>query len=325
MVREHDYELWIDITADGNYNFYLVNQLWITINIAFSIFIHMTNTKNCKKTMNENRAKAYKKLEKTKKFLSFYKNLTEGTKRAYKYYIAELVIFLDFINLDKYIKDIYTMKRPEEKKYKQQIKNDITSFIAYSEKNRKPKPFAPKSINIAISAIQELLDTHEIELPRHFYKSLRKRNGQSSITNSKTPTKEELKIIFSACDLEITAFSLCVLSSISRPGEILNLDFDDIDTNSDYPRFEITPENSKTNKKIKKRISPEAKEYLLKYKENERKRFLETRKKRNKHLNSKDKTNKLFPISISTLNAKWKRALKKVNLYELDKNSNRPT
>jgi len=277
-----------------------------------------------KKDMDDKRKKAYSLLDNSEIYKDYINWVKKPSRRAYSYHLAEFIIFKDFINLDDYIQDISKLKHQDRENYFSTLKKDLKNYIVYLEENRKPETFSPKTINVSLSAFQDLLSYNEIDLPSILYKKLRKRNGQSPVTYSKTPSKDELRLIFSNCDLELISFALIQLSSGSRSGEIRNLILDEIEWNYDFPRFRVLYENSKTNKPIRKRMSTEAKEYTLKYINQRRDKILKTRIKRNtKNHNINDKL--LFPISTSTLNDKWANALKKSGLYELDPKTNKPT
>jgi len=249
-----------------------------------------------------------------------------------------------FINIkqdpEKYITNPLNFKtRKEELIYKQKLKNDIIkhcNFLRdeYISPNKKThSPPAPKSFSVRLNSIKKLLSKNSIDLEDYFWKNTIKRKYYSntdSITEKDDLTKDQLKSILEICNTQYKAIFLLEMVTGSRINEIINLTFDDIVTDQQYPftYIIIRSKNSKNNKYCEKPITPEAKEYIDLYLK-QRDKYISNSNTKTKNFKLKNfkqsYSNKIFPITISTVEKYWKRQLDQLGLIKKDPQNNRIT
>ncbi len=128
-----------------------------------------------------------------------------------------------------------------------------------------------------------------------------------------TPTKKELKNIFSNADCEARALFLMQMTSGQRIEQIVNLRWEHVQLEHEYPRIFIRRQKGK--RPIHTRITPEAKEYLLQYKE-QYDQILQTREKRTPKKTRKTlDRERIFPMSHTNAERMWNNLTGKVGLF----------
>jgi integrase len=262
--------------------------------------------------------KYIKSSEKLKKFLELYKD-KPSTHRAYNLHLVRYFQKMVIDNIDEYIKDTRLLNKKEKIKYLDKIESDLKEYwININKETNGKTPY------IWLSAIKMFLITNKsFELDDVFLKMQKNGHGNNAITNTKTPTKEELLKIFSYSNPESKALFMFQLTSGQRIDQVVETTFDNIDMTKDFPR--IFYPKSKTKNPIKTRITPEAKHFLQQYLE-QRDKFIAIRNKRGE-FNRKtkiDTENKIFPMTTGNAEQIWARMVKNAGLYKLDPNTHKP-
>ena len=259
-------------------------------------------------------------------FLEKYKD-RKSTHRAYKLHLVRYFQNLDIKDIDHYVKDTRMMDKKEKIKYLDKIEEDLRKY--WIDLNKKAKGKTPY---IWLSAIKMfLIHNKTFELDNVFIDLQKNGHGNYAITNTKTPTKEQLLKIFSYSNPESKAIFMFQMVTGQRIKQVINTTFDNIEglgeydkKNRDYDIPRVFYPHAKQKYVVKTRITPECKKILIDYLE-QREKFIETRTKRGNHCREgKLDMNKVFPMDVGTANAIWNTMLKNAGLYELDPNSNRP-
>ena len=237
------------------------------------------------------------------------------SRRQYEYHLRLFFEWKNITKIDQYIKDPRLMKLREKLKYEDNIKNDILGYWKYM--NEESNRFHGKTPYVFISAIRRLLETYNIIFTPEFYRQLRQNgNGNFAITDYQTPTKKQLKEILSNADCESRALFLMQMTSGQRIEQILNLCWHDIQLEYEYPRIFIRQQ--KGRRTINTRITPEAKEYLMQYKE-QYERIVQTRESRTPITTRKTlDRQRIFPMSEGNAIDIWDNLTDKVGLYTHD-------
>ncbi len=255
--------------------------------------------------------------KKVSKFLEL-NIVNDATRRQYAYHLRLFFQWKKIIDIDSYVKDPRLMKKQNKIKYEDSIKDDILEYWKYiNDKQLGKTPY------IFLPAMRRFLEANEIIFSPEFWRTMRKNgHGNYAITNYQTPTKQQLKNILSNADCEDKALFLMQMTSGQRINTVLRLTWKDIQLEHEYPRLFIR--RPKGKRPVHTRITPEAKEYLLQYKEQYLK-TLETREKRTPiHTRKTLDTNLVFPMTVQTVEAKWKTLTSKAGLYEKDNETNLP-
>lgn len=267
-----------------------------------------------------------KKSKKLRDFLKSYEN-HKSTCRAYKLHLVKYFQSKGIKDIDSYVKDTRMMDKQEKIKYLDNLENELTQY--WIEIN---KEYTGKTPYIWLSAIKMFLIFNKtFELENVYIKLQKNGHGNYARTNTKTPTKEQLKRIFSYSKPESKALFMFQLTSGQRINQIVNTTFDDIEglgkydeKGRDYEIPRIYYPEAKQGYKVKTRITPECKKILLEYLQ-QREKFIETRIKRGEHKREKKlDMNKIFPMNVNTANQIWTTMVKNAGLYELDSNTNKP-
>jgi len=260
---------------------------------------------------------AFDKSEKIKKFLDTHCQ-TQGTKIRYKYLLKQYFNYYKINNIDEYIKDTRQLEKKDKIEYLDKLEENITKYWRHINKITHGK--TPYGFLSAIKMFLTHSKTFELD---HLWQILQRNgHGNNSVTHYDTPTKDQLRKILSNADAESKAIILTILTSGQRENRILALKWDDIELDHEFPRLFFR--TSKTNRIIKTRITPEAKEALLDYKEQKNK-FIEIRRKRGEYKREQPlDLNKVFPMNAGTLRQIWRTLCKNADLYILDKETNKP-
>ncbi len=256
--------------------------------------------------------------EKFKQFLDSYKT-KPSTYRAYRMHLVRYFEKMGIKDVDKYVKDTRQMNKKQKIEYLDGIEQDLKKY--WQTLNEETKGKTPY---LWLSAMKMFLMMNKtFELDDVFMTLQKNGHGNYAVTNTNTPTKEEILKIFSYSNPESKALFLFQLTSGQRIEQVLETTFDNIDMTMEFPR--IFYPKSKTKNWIKTRITPEAKKALEDYLA-QRKKFIDIRIKRGEHCRKKElDMNKLFPMDNGTANAIWSTMVKNAGLYKLDPDTKRPT
>ncbi len=219
------------------------------------------------------------------------------------------------------------MNKKEKIEYLDNLEKELTKYWIMINKEYKGKtPY------VWLTAIKMFLVYNKtFELDNVYIKLQKNGHGNYARTNTKTPTKEQIKKIFSYSNPESKALFMFQLTTGQRINQVINTTFDDIEglgkfdkKNRDYEIPRVFYPEAKQPYTVKTRITPECKKILLEYLD-QREKFIETRTKRGnyKRKGSLD-MNKLFPMDIGTANQIWTTMVKNAGLYELDPHTKRP-
>lgn len=244
-----------------------------------------------------------------------------NTRRNYAGFIRDYFVEIDISDIEKYFEDPRLMENGKRVKYLDSIEENILKFNMslqdQSGSNRKSK----------LSAIKKLLEYKKIDLGEGFWRDV-KANGKKAFrqTETETPTKEQLRNILSRGSTEAKALFLTVMTSDSRIDSILKLTFNNLHLETNPPTIYIPPEDEKNEKAITKFISYEAKEWLGRYIEKDRKRILKTRinrtRTKQKH---EDYENRVFPMCNTNAETIWKNLVEKeLGEYKIDPKTKHP-
>lgn len=257
--------------------------------------------------------------EKLRTFLKYHaEKESQSTYRAYKLHLVRYFEKMGIKDVDKYVKDTRQLNKKEKIKYLDGIEKDLRSYWADLNKQA-----IGKTPYIWLSAIKMFLIMNKTLELDDVYMSLQKSgHGNYPVTDTKTPTREELLKIFSYSDPESKALFMFQLTSGQRIEQVINTTFDNIDMNYDHPR--IFYPTAKQGFWVKTRITPEAKKILEEY-ISQRKKFIEIRKKRGEYNRVKElDENRLFCMNVSTANCMWTTMVKNAGMYKLDPKTHRP-
>ena len=259
-----------------------------------------------------------------------YLNLeTKGTTtRNYGGYIRNFFVFLEITNPIEYFKDPRLIESNSERvNYTDEIERDIRIF------NKKLQDMSGSNRLAQLSAIRELLDYNKIELGNHFWKSVRKvGNKVYTETDVKALTPQQLRNVLSHANTFEKAVFLTQLSSYSRIKQVIEIEFEQLNLESDPPQIRFYCDDEKNGKPITKFISTEAKEHIKEYLPHREKYLILTLKYSRNLINGKSKLKKLeekyksrlFPISLSAIETRWNKLCRKENLYILDPKTKHP-
>ena len=263
----------------------------------------------------------YEKYLSNSKKLNKFLNTLKNRRSTYRAYLLHLVRYFEHMNIkdvDKYVKDTRQLNKKQKIQYLDGLEKDLTEYWqVINEQAHGKTPY------LWLTAIKMfLIHNKTFELDDVFLKLQKNGHGNYSVTNTKTPTKEQLLKIFSYSNPESKALFMFQLTSGQRIEQVIETTFQNIDMDFDCPR--IFYPRAKQKYKVKTRITPETKQLLQEYLE-QRDKFIKTRTSRGQHLRKKElDMNKLFPMDIGTANAIWTTMVKNAGLYELDPNTNKP-
>jgi integrase len=198
-------------------------------------------------------------------------------------------------------------------------KADMAKFLS----TIKGRP--PKSVGLALSTVRTFMMENEVEIPDLFWRRLRRRRkGARALTIDRVPTNLQLRKILEHMPIQGRALFLVLSSSGMRIGETLKLEVADLQLDTDPARADIHGNDSKSGNSRIAFVSSEAKnatEEWLKV----RKEYIEAAVLKS-HLNKKsNRDNRLFPFASSTASLIWRNALRKADLLEKDRSTDRLT
>jgi integrase len=262
---------------------------------------------------------AFNTSKKVQEFLEL--RVSKKSRRHYRYHLQDYFLWLEIIDIDTYIKDTRQLQRAKLIAYEDKLKHDILRYWKFI--NEESNRFHGKTAYVFISAMKGFLEFNNTVMTPDFWSNIRRSgNGNHSITNYKTPTKQELKEILSNADVESLAIFGMQMTSGQRIEQILDLEWTDVELEHEFPR--LFWRDSKGKKAIRSRITPEVKEWLIQYKK-EFSRIIETRSKRATGKRKQPlNLNKVFPMNHNTAETKWNNLTKKVDKYILDSVTKKP-
>ena len=255
--------------------------------------------------------------KKLRDFLDMYKD-RKSTHRAYKLHLVRYFEYMKIDDVDKYVKDTRQLNKKEKIEYLDNIEKDLRKYwVGLNKETTGKTPY------IWLSAIKMFLIMNKTLELDDVYISLQKSgHGNYAITETKTPTREELLRIFSYSNPESKALFMFQLTSGQRIEQVINTTFDNIDMTKDCPK--IYYPHAKQKYWVKTRITPEAKKILEEYLE-QRDKFITTREKRGEYRRQKElDKNRLFCMDVSTANCIWTTMVKNAGMYGLDPNTHKP-
>jgi len=258
------------------------------------------------------------KSDKLTNFLKKYED-KHSTHRAYKLHLVRYFQTMGIKDIDKYVKDTRMMDKKEKIEYLDKLENDFTNY--WKDIN---KQYTGKTPYVWLSAIKMFLIYNKTFELDNVYKDLQKNgHGNYAITDTKTPTREELLRIFSYSNPESKALFMFQLTSGQRISQVVGTTFDNIDMDFDCPRVRYT--TAKQKFWVKTRITPEAKKILQEYLDQKQK-FIDIREKRGKlHRKTKIDTEKrIFPMTTGNAEQIWRTMVENAGLYEIDPVSKKP-
>jgi len=258
------------------------------------------------------------KSKKLNSFLEMYKD-KPSTHRAYKLHLVRYFQTMGIKDVDKYVKDTRQLNKKEKIKYLDGIEKDLSNYwIKLNKESTGKTPY------IWLSAIRMFLTMNKtLELDDVYMKLQRNGHGNYAVTDTKTPTREQLLKIFSYSDPESKALFMFQLTSGQRISQIVETTFDNIDMDFDCPRIRYP--TAKQKFWVKTRITPETKKFLQEYLD-QRQKFIDIRDKRGElHRKTEiDTKNRVFPMTPGNAEQIWATMVKNAGLYELDPISHKP-
>jgi site-specific recombinase XerD len=184
----------------------------------------------------------------------------ENTRDAYKKRLKQFFKVLGVTNIDNY----FQSNRDYLKDYK---------TFASSIRN-----LAPRSQVCYLNTIKVFFEDRGIDLPKREIKKIRNVNQirqARSVIDSRTPNREELKIILTRADVKAKALVQFLSSTGMRIGEALSIRFNDLDWEN--RSVKIRREIAKGGYSRRTFFTKEAKDVLIQWIEKDRKIFLERR------------------------------------------------
>jgi integrase len=250
-------------------------------------------------------------------FLDLYKDRA-ATCRAYKRHLVKYFSEMGIEDVDNYVKDTRQLDKKEKIEYLDGIERDLRKYwIDLNKETRGKTPY------VWLSAIKMFLIMNKsLELDDVYISLQKSGHGNYAVTETKTPTKEELLKIFSYSNPESKALFMFQLTSGQRIEQVMETTFDNIDMRKDCPR--IYYPQAKQKYWVKTRITPEAKKILQDYLE-QKDKFIAIREKRGESNRAKElNKDRLFCMNVSTANHMWTVMVKNAGLYKLDSKTGRP-
>jgi integrase len=239
------------------------------------------------------------------RFIDTYSN--DKTKATYRNNLENYFQFLN-VNPNNYFK----VKRDFEK--------DITDWWNYNLKK------APLTALARLSCVNLFLEENDVIIPNKLIRRLkRKKKGKNPVTLDRIPTNSELKTILSHGGILEKALFLTACSSGMRINEILNLEEDDIDFDTDPAKVDIPSKIAKFGRPRYCFISNEAKESMkswLKIRDEYLENSSDRTNKRREPITKKNKEdNTIFCLSYPSANRRWHNILEKSGFNQRDKST----
>ena len=154
--------------------------------------------------------------------------------------------------------DKYSYKYLSEKR---DYTKDIISYIAGDN--------SPKGMGIKpyVSAVKEFLLFNDIELTQKQERMIRGRmpKGKRGRTKEDDMTPEIIQKILAHSSLKLRTAILLMSSSGMRPGELTNIDIDDVDLESTPPSIDLRASDTKGDERRTVYFSKEAKDSLIEW------------------------------------------------------------
>jgi integrase len=207
---------------------------------------------------------------------------------------------------------------------------DLISFSNHCSVNN-----APTTGRLYVSIAREFLSFNDIDLTRKQERNVKKKIPRGGMISEEDElTKESIRKLLNASSLALKTLVLILLTSGMRIGELLDLRIGDIEIvgNGEYGivslRGKSISQNSRTKNSYSRTtfINKEAAEVLLQWLE-KRSDYIEMMsKKSNGRWTPKDiDDGRIFPFSDANAGQMLRTALKKANLFRVDRDTKRST
>jgi len=246
--------------------------------------------------------------------------VNKGTRNVYQ---SSLIHFFDFLKQkpDEWIKEIRFLDTKDRILALDSYKKEVTKYWKHLMEQKTP----PQTCNNNIKVVRVFLTENNIDLPNKLWKNLKRRgNGNSTITEDKKPTKEQLKTICEHADIRVKTMVLVLSSSGMRIGEALKLEPKDINFGKTPTMITLRATKNKTTRITF--ISNEATERLkdwLKVRDDYLKRAIKhtpTNPLTKEKIIKDGNDTRIFPFSEYTFREAYMRVLNKAGLDIRDTN-----
>ncbi len=234
---------------------------------------------------------------------------SESTIRGYRCHLNQ---FFDVIKKDpdNYLKDVRKMENGARLDALDDYEKDVNKYWNWLIK----KEFAPKTVYNGVNAVRQFLKQYRIQLDDIVWQNISRRGtGNKPITVDKPLTKEILREIFTHANAKSRSAFLIMASSGIRRKELMQLQENDIEWDTDPIKIRIR-HTGKANQKIKSKYSRYSfitAEAALALRE-----WMKVRKERGI-------TNKrIYPWNRTNINKAWVRLLKKAGYTMKDEQTN---
>ena len=147
------------------------------------------------------------------------------------------------------------------------------------------------------------------------------------ISKEETLDREMIRKLLNNCDLKVKTLILFIISSGVRISEVLDLDLSDVKISKDNSHGVVTIRESKNNHPRITFINREAVEVLNQWID-QREEYLKYIIKKSKgrfRVKTPSKDSRLFPVTKNSAEKNIKTALKKADLFEVDRDTGRAT
>ncbi|MGB9693474.1 MAG: tyrosine-type recombinase/integrase [Fervidobacterium sp.] len=259
-------------------------------------------------------------MEELEKWLDTFRS--DNTKRVYRAGIKTFLSSISQEDVNRYVAEV---------KNGRDYFQDLVKFASFMQKQNYP----PKTANCYIQATKSFLEyTFNIELTKKQWRELINYlpKGKRARTIEDNLTKDKLKRILTHCDAKGKALFLLLESSGIRISEALQLQLSDIKWDTDPVEITVRGEYTKTGDPYYSFITREAKDALLEWLK-VRESYLTSAEKRGVGLSKlgdgrgvkSTEDERVFPFSSFVAMQIWNNALRKTQLENHDKTTNRRT
>jgi len=190
------------------------------------------------------------------------------------------------------------------------------------------KKYAPTTGNYYHTAVKEFFIFNDVELSRKQERNLKNKIKRGNpISKEETLDREMIRKLLNNCDLKVKTLILFIISSGVRISEVLDLDLSDVKISKDNSHGVVTIRESKNNHPRITFINREAVEVLNQWID-QREEYLKYIIKKSKgrfRVKTPSKDSRLFPVTKNSAEKNIKTALKKADLFEVDRDTGRAT
>lgn len=220
--------------------------------------------------------------------------------------------------VNKNVKDLqpYEIMANQYLKEKKDYSKDIISFIRSLQKEK----MANLSIRSYVTAVKTWLIFSKMDLTAYQMMMIRKATPSSKrgATHEDILDEDKIRQIISHSSIKLQAVVLTMCSSGMRPGEVVSIDKNDMDMETNRVWIRDTKTGEARYTFISKEANQSIEEWLK-----VRDKYILTAKKR--HFTEEIDDSKLFPFSYRLVLDMWTQALRKSGLHNVDSHTNRIT